>query len=408
MGLLVCLKLIILTVSGIGCGFTGCDAVLSSSYASVFGVSLASLGFGYYAGVLFLLTQSRLELAYRLVSFALVTVVGLILIQAFVINAWCVYCLLSAGLTVGLWGILSGCEKGKGLKISKELGILLACVLILGLVVEFVVGHSLRTTTSVVSINGQGYSLDEVDARLGLSGAELEQQKNALRHKWLRSHLVDIDTQARGITKSQLYAELVSQYKADIMTGLKEYENTLFDTYDVKVNFPLPKTVSITDNRYGSIGDIEKKEFHLVEFIDLECGHCRKIHHDIKALKDAYPEKLSIEIRHFPLKSHKNAKQAAQLAWCLNNQNLGAAFIDAVFSAQDGLTSEKLIEIGMSLGADQTTLGACISDPSSFEAIKEDIRIAEEIGVSSTPAVFVNNRFIRSVDEIETMILNAR
>jgi uncharacterized membrane protein len=97
----------------IGCSvITGCDAVLTSEYAYLFGIPLAYLGVLYYLSVLFgsalyYQTEKRLFLK------AIATVVGggflftlwLIYLQAAVINAFCQFCLISALLTT-LMGIL--------------------------------------------------------------------------------------------------------------------------------------------------------------------------------------------------------------------------------------------------------------------------------------------------------------
>lgn len=83
--------------------FTGCDTVAQSPYAVVFGVPLSALGILYYLSVilivLFYFETKRVELVKL---FSALSVVGFIAslyflyLQAFVINAFCFYCILSA------------------------------------------------------------------------------------------------------------------------------------------------------------------------------------------------------------------------------------------------------------------------------------------------------------------------
>lgn len=90
--------------SGLGviCNLShGCERVLNSQYAVVAGVPVALLGVIYYLGILLLsvyfLTNSpkpKILLVAGLAGF--LPTLYLFYLQAFVIKAWCQYCLLSA------------------------------------------------------------------------------------------------------------------------------------------------------------------------------------------------------------------------------------------------------------------------------------------------------------------------
>jgi uncharacterized membrane protein len=91
----------------VGCSvITGCDAVLSSEYAYLFGVPLAYLGVLYYLSVL-VVAAGYYQLEIRMLLNGLVIILTgaflfslwLIYLQAFVINAFCQFCLISATLT---------------------------------------------------------------------------------------------------------------------------------------------------------------------------------------------------------------------------------------------------------------------------------------------------------------------
>jgi uncharacterized membrane protein len=87
------------------CGIAGgCDQVLNSPYAAVFGIPVAWFGLAFYlttAGcALFALFgfEQALRLSFLLASLALAFSVYLLYLQAMVIQAFCDYCLLSAFL----------------------------------------------------------------------------------------------------------------------------------------------------------------------------------------------------------------------------------------------------------------------------------------------------------------------
>jgi len=86
----------------------GCSEVLSSQYAVVAGVPLAVIGAAAYFGVFSLSTLAafghRIAATFLtpLVMLMFVVSVWLVYLQAFVIHAFCQYCLFSAGVTTAL------------------------------------------------------------------------------------------------------------------------------------------------------------------------------------------------------------------------------------------------------------------------------------------------------------------
>lgn len=96
-----------------GCAIGGCEVVLTSEYSKFFGVPLGYLGLVYYAymlalaGLIVLLPRSK-ELALAALFY---TGIGLLLslifefyIQAYLIGAMCLYCGISAFVTLALFG----------------------------------------------------------------------------------------------------------------------------------------------------------------------------------------------------------------------------------------------------------------------------------------------------------------
>ena len=91
------------------CSVTGgCEEVLTSSYAVVAGVPLATLGAGAYLSAFSLSIlaafgyRSAAKLLLPLVAVMVLVSVWLFYLQAFVIRAFCQFCLLSAGITIAL------------------------------------------------------------------------------------------------------------------------------------------------------------------------------------------------------------------------------------------------------------------------------------------------------------------
>ncbi|OGH64292.1 MAG: hypothetical protein A2821_01855 [Candidatus Magasanikbacteria bacterium RIFCSPHIGHO2_01_FULL_41_23] len=91
---------------------TGCDAVTSSIYSKIGPFPVASLGFIFYTTLLVLFFLSLESKETKWAKYALIiTPLGFLFtvyflyIQAFVLNAFCIYCLFSAGSSTALFGL---------------------------------------------------------------------------------------------------------------------------------------------------------------------------------------------------------------------------------------------------------------------------------------------------------------
>jgi uncharacterized membrane protein len=91
---------------------TGCSAVLSSHYATIEGIPTAAFGaLAYFAAFSFATLaafgyeRARTALAV-IVAPMLIMTLWLLYVQAFVLRAFCEYCLLSAGMTLTLTALV--------------------------------------------------------------------------------------------------------------------------------------------------------------------------------------------------------------------------------------------------------------------------------------------------------------
>ena len=110
-GLTDALYLTVQHLSGrsVPCSVTGgCEEVLTSAYAVVAGIPLAALGAAAYFSAFSLSIlaafgyRSAARLLLPLVATMVLVSVWLFYLQAFVIRAFCQFCLLSAGITIAL------------------------------------------------------------------------------------------------------------------------------------------------------------------------------------------------------------------------------------------------------------------------------------------------------------------
>jgi len=112
----------------------------------------------------------------------------------------------------------------------------------------------------------------------------------------------------------------------------------------------------------------------------------------LEQLLEKYPQKVKLVFKNFPLRSHKFAQPAAAAALAAHAQGRFWAFHDALFKNHRSLNEAKVEEIRSQLNLDKEKFDAQRKSPEVNAQIQNDIRIARQAAVNSTPSVFVNGR----------------
>jgi len=140
----------------------------------------------------------------------------------------------------------------------------------------------------------------------------------------------------------------------------------------------------------------------IVEFSDMQCPHCAKAAPAIDQLLAQEPEARFV-FQNFPLPMHNWAEKAAEYVECVGRSSVGAAANDAVwkfiqktFDEQANITEsnvdEKLKAIATASGADADEIAACAAKPDTKARIEASVALGKSVGVSGTPALFINGR----------------
>ena len=137
----------------------------------------------------------------------------------------------------------------------------------------------------------------------------------------------------------------------------------------------------------------------LVEFADFQCPHCKEAHPTLERLMKDYPRARFVS-QPYPLRQiHSEAEKAAEAGVCvakIGGNDAYFKYADAVYTNQASLTPEgstQAIQAAvMAAGADQTKVQACMGQPATKAAVDDSIQLGQEVGVNSTPTLFVNGR----------------
>jgi len=133
----------------------------------------------------------------------------------------------------------------------------------------------------------------------------------------------------------------------------------------------------------------------LVEFSDFQCPFCARVMPTLKRVRETYGDRVRIVWKDFPLTSiHPQAFKAAEAGQCAQEQGKFWDLHDRLFANQQALQPDSLKKHAADSGLDVAKFNACLDTAKYGDRVQEQMGIGTRLGVSSTPAVFVNGRLV--------------
>lgn len=141
----------------------------------------------------------------------------------------------------------------------------------------------------------------------------------------------------------------------------------------------------------------------IVEFADFECPYCQQAQPILKRILDRWPGRVRLVFRHFPLERHASALPAARAAVCADRQGRFWAVHDRIFAARH-LGDAALRIAASGSGLNTADFEACVKGEESLERVRKDIFLGRTVGVSGTPAFYVNRQPVASAAELDAAV----
>jgi protein-disulfide isomerase len=302
------------------------------------------------------------------------------------------------------------------------------------------VGGDLSLDTVVATVGDKKITLKEVDEGANEQLAELEKKKFEARRQKIEQLIIDslvkaeaakkgmkeeewFKTQVEGGTTPPSDAEVMAffeQNKAQMPPGAsietikpqiiafmtqnqtREKARKIFEDLkkaaNVQILFKEPrKQVEAKGPSRGP----ENAKVTIVEFSDFQCPFCSRAHDTVEEVMQAYAGKVKLVFRQFPLDFHADAPKAAEASLCANEQGKFWEYHSALFKNQSKLKEDDLKEHAKGLGLDAGKFADCLGSGKMATPLKEDMAAGKKVGVSGTPAFFINGVMLSGAQPLE-------
>ncbi len=145
----------------------------------------------------------------------------------------------------------------------------------------------------------------------------------------------------------------------------------------------------------------------IVEFSDYECPYCSRAEEVVNRVMKDYDGKVRLVYRDYPLPIHPQAQKAAEAANCAGDQGKYWEMHEKLFANQQALGVDALKGYAKDLKLDDAKFDKCLDSGEKAKGIEESKKAGEKLGVTGTPAFFINGLQLTGAqpyEEFKTLI----
>ena len=230
--------------------------------------------------------------------------------------------------------------------------------------------------------------LDEkpIDTALTADGkkAYVLTKKNILIYDLQKSQIID------AIPLEKKYNSISVAPKGDVLVLTR---GSIFEKTISKIT--LYQTFDIPIGTSPIIGPADAR-VTLTVFSDFQCPYCSKEFSVIEQLLKKYPTDLKVVFKHFPLRSHKFATQAAIAALAAEQQGKYLELMREMYKNYRSLNETTLQEYAGNVGLNLEKFEQDRKNKTFKQQIQRDRQLARTIGVRGVPSLYINGQTVKN------------
>lgn len=181
--------------------------------------------------------------------------------------------------------------------------------------------------------------------------------------------------------------------RAAFITGLR-------DAAGVEV-FLEPLRFDVAFSDVDPIKGTKAAPIQIIEYSDFQCPYCSRVNPTLAKVQETYGDKVAIAFRNFPLPMHKEAPRAGEASYCAQDQGKFWEYHDVLFQNQRAQKDDDLKKYATEAGLDAAAFETCLTSNKYKERVDNDKKSGEMVGVSGTPAFFINGVFVNGARPFE-------
>ncbi|MFA6285382.1 MAG: thioredoxin domain-containing protein [Parcubacteria group bacterium] len=206
-----------------------------------------------------------------------------------------------------------------------------------------------------------------------------------------------------SVTKTDIYTQAQDIFQ-------KQGDNYMIDTAQIGIQpgkfLTLPE-VSDSDVQSGP----KDAKVKMVIFSDFQCPYCKSFYEQgVKKAMADYKDQVLFVFKEVPLSIHDKAVSAAMAGECANEQGKFWQMADKLYGDQATWSTAATFNAtpyATAIGVNMAQFNQCVTSKKYQDKINADNQMAQEFGISGTPAFFVNDKFFGGMvpyDQIKAAI----
>jgi len=299
------------------------------------------------------------------------------------------------------------------------------------------------TEKKIATVDGAAITAREVEIAVGRPLSQLRRQIYALQRKKLEElieeRILTEEAKKRGVSVTRLVEEEVTNKimpisdkdiselyyanRARIPVELDEvreeirrvltnerlaaqkalYIQSLRTSAKIDIALKPPLTYRVDVPIAGApIKGADKAQITIVKFEDFHCPFCKQTQPALEHILARYDGKVRLVHKDFPLDTiHPQARLAAEAARCAGDEGKFWDYHDKLYASSPKAAVEDLKEHAKEVGLNPQSFEVCLSTGKYKAAVQKDSDDGTRLGLTGTPAFFINGRELAGSQPIE-------